>query len=484
VTSWFNPSFFGRIKEHAVADSNTVHPPLPGISAPVRGEDDFELEVVGRIPDALAGAYYRNGPHPQFDPTGPSFAFFGDGMIHGFFLEPDKNGGTARAGRARYRNRWVRTPRWLAENKAGRALFHWMGAGNDPSVAGIDPGPSNIHVVHHAGKLMALQEHGEPFELDPRGLERGALLNTGGKRTAHPKIDPETGEMVWFAYFAGAPFSNLIDYGVTDRNGNVTRRDRFAAPYASMIHDFMVTRNHVLFPVLPLTGDLGRAKKGLSPMAWEPEKGGFVGVMRRDAGVESIRWFEIEPRFALHTMNAWEEGTRIHCEVVEFPHPPVFPNADGSPAKCVESRLTRWTIDLAGDTDRATHAPVGDLNCEMPRVDDRFAGLPYRHGWYMAGVGGEDPMAHNAIAHLDLKTGNHKVRMLGPGDGAGEPVFVPRSAAAPEGDGYVVALVHRADSNTSELLILNAQDVAGEPEAVLKLPRRVPPGTHGTFVGA
>jgi carotenoid cleavage dioxygenase len=76
------------------------------------------------------------------------------------------------------------------------------------------------------------------------------------------------------------------------------------------------------------------------------------------------------------------------------------------------------------------------------------------------------------------------VRTLDPGDAAGEPVFVPRSSSAPEGDGYVIALVHRAATNTGELLILHAQDIAGEPATVLTVPRRVPCGTHGSFVAA
>jgi carotenoid cleavage dioxygenase len=448
---------------------------------PVRTEDDFELTVTGCIPDALAGAYYRNGPYPQFDPQGPYFPFHGDGMIHAFFLEPDKTGGRAHAGRARYRNRWARTPKWHAENKAGRLLFGLPG-GNDPAAAGVNPGPANIHIVHHAGKLMALQEHGEPFEIDPMDLERGGFVDTGGKRTAHPKLDPETGEMIWFAYFVGQPFSSVMEYGVTDKTGRVTRRDRFTAPHAAMTHDFMVTRNHVLFPVLPLTGDLQRAKKGLPPMAWEPDRGGFIGVMKRNAGVDSIRWFEIEPRFALHSMNAWEDGDSIHCELTEFPHAPYFPRADGSPAPHVEAKLTRWTLDLAGNTNQAQCLQLDDLNSEMPRIDERFAGLPYRHGWYLANIGGNDPMLHNAIAHLDLRTGKRAVRMLGPAGAASEPVFVPRSASAPEGDGYIISIVYRAETHTSELLILHAQDIAGEPVASLKLPRHVPPGTHGNFV--
>lgn len=467
-----------KTQDDAVVDAQPIQPHLSGVTAPVRSEDDFELKVVGRIPDALAGAYYRNGPNPQFDPQGHYLSIFGDGMIHGFFLEPNQEGG-----RARYRNRWVRTPRWQAENQAGRQLFGYFGDPSDPSVAHVDRGTANIHVVHHAGKLMALHEHSEPFELDPVGLERGGFMNTGGKRAAHPKVDPETGEMLWMGYWVGPqPFSNLIDYGVTDKTGTVTRRDRFAAPYASVIHDFMMTRNYVIFPILPLTGDLQRAQNGLPPMAWEPARGAFLGVMKRNAHVDSIRWFEIEPRHALHAMNAWEDGEEIHCDVMEYPNAPVFPNADGSPGRDAQARLTRWTIDLAGKTNRAKREPIDDLPAEMPRVDERCAGLPYRHGWYLANTSNQDPLEFNAIAHIDLKTGQRAERVLDPGDAAGEPIFVPRSASAPEGDGYIIALVHRAATNTGELLILDAQDIAGEPATVLKSPRRVPAGFHGNFV--
>jgi carotenoid cleavage dioxygenase-like enzyme len=115
----------------------------------------------------------------------------------------------------------------------------------------------------------------------------------------------------------------------------------------------------------------------------------------------------------------------------------------------------------------------------MPRFDERLAGLPYRHGWYLANVGNKK-LGFNAIVHIDLKTGKRAQRMLD----SDESIFVPRSASAPEGDGYIIALLYRAATNTSELVILNSQDIAGEPAAVLKLPRRVPAGFHGNFVPA
>jgi carotenoid cleavage dioxygenase-like enzyme len=181
-----------------------------GNFAPLRQEADFELKVRGKIPD-----------------------------------------------------RYVRTPRWLAEHAAGRALFGGLGRPNDPAVEGIASGGANTHVIFHAGKLLALQESSNPFEMDPATLASIGWVETGGRFTAHPKIDPKTGEMFWFAYSSGSePLNPFLDYGVTSADGRVVRRDRFRAPFCSMVHDFMMTEHYVVFPVLPVTGDMERAKRG------------------------------------------------------------------------------------------------------------------------------------------------------------------------------------------------------------------------------
>jgi carotenoid cleavage dioxygenase len=460
--------------------SPATNPHLEGNLAPVRTEDDFELKVRGRIPDGLRGALYRNGPNPQFDPGERYHAFIGDGMIHGFWIDENQ--------RAHYRNRYVRTDRWKAENAAGRKLFGGMGLPSDPSVEKIHPGGANTNIVHHAGRLMALQEGSNPFEMDKATLDSKGWVETGGRFTAHPKMDPETGEMVWFAYSSGdTPLNPYLDYGVTDATGKVMRRDKFKAPYCSMVHDFFVTRNYALFPILPLTGDMERAKRGGPAFAWEPEKGAYVGVMKRNASVDTIRWIEVDPVYVFHPMNAWEDGDLIHIELMEYKTAPLFPNADGSKGDTSESPLVRWTIDLADPRARVTRTQLDDLAGEFPRFDERLAGLPYRHGWYAAsseGMGDDDILRFDSIAHVDLRTGKRALHRFGKDDTVGEPIFVPRSADAPEGDGHVLTIVHRAADNRSDLVILNAQDMAGAPEAILEVPRRVPAGFHGNWVGA
>jgi carotenoid cleavage dioxygenase len=456
--------------------SQTVNPFLAGNYAPVLDEADFELAVTGEIPAGLAGALYRNGPNPQFTPRGEHHWFGGDGMIHGFFVED---------GKVRYRNRYVRTNKWRVENAAGRAMFGTFGnpMTTDPSVLGQDSGVANTNILWHAGRLMALEEGHMPTEMDPLSLEtRGYAERYRGNVTAHPKIDPETGEMVWFAYSAGAnPLNPTVAYGVTSATGEVLRRDDFEAPYTSMVHDFLVTRRHVLFPILPLTGSLERAMRGGPAFAWEPEKGAYVGVMARDAAVDTIRWFETEACYVFHPMNAWEEGSKIFADVMEYPRAPLFPNADGSRGGDAPARLVRWTIDLAGESNAVKREPLDDMAGEFPRFDERRAGLANRHGWFAANTERPGELHFDAIAHIDLATGKRAAYELPSGDATSEPVFTPRSPDAAEGDGYLLSVVYRSATDRSELLVFDTSDITAGPIATAHVPRRVPFGFHGNW---
>ncbi len=459
--------------------SQTVNPYLTGNYGPVADELDTPMTVTGEIPKDLAGALYRNGPNPQFVPPGEYHWFGGDGMIHGFFIED---------GKARYRNRWVRTNKWRRENAAGKALFGTFGnpMTTDPSVLGQDAGVANTNIVWHANRLMALEEGHMPTELDPVSLEtKGYAERYRGNVTAHPKIDPDTGEMVWFAYSAGEiPLNATVSYGVTDKAGNVVRRDDFEAPYCSMVHDFLVTKRHALFPILPLTGSLERAMRGGAPFAWEPEKKAFVGVMAREAAVDTIRWFETDPCYVFHPMNMWEDGQTIFADVMEYPAAPLFPLADGTRTKDASATLVRWTFDLAGNSNAVKRQPLDDMAGEFPRFDERHAGLAYRHGWFAANTTRDGRLGFDAIAHIDHATGKRSDYLLPAGDAAGEPIFVPRSAGAAEGDGWLLSVIYRGNEDASDLAIFDTADITAGPIATARAPRRVPFGFHGNWRGA
>jgi carotenoid cleavage dioxygenase-like enzyme len=451
--------------------------------APIPFEADApSLKISGELPRDLNGTLYRNGPNPQFEAPGAHW-FVGDGMLHAFHLEK---------GRASYRNRWVRTPKWLAEHDAGRALFGGFGRKLADAPANLtDGGVANTNILFHAGRLLALEEAHLPTEIEPSTLATRGYCNysggIAGPFTAHPKIDPLTGEMVFFGYNASGPFTPTLSFGSIGASGTVTRFDRFEAPYASMVHDFIVTENHLLFPVLPITGDLARAMSGKPAYAWEPDKGAYVGVVKRNGAAKDITWFRGEACYVFHVMNAWEDGNRIIADVMQFEEAPLFPHPDGSPTnpKKSRARLSRWTFDLSGNTDHFTQTYLDDMTGEFPRVDDRRAGLKSTHGWY-ACANPEGPIfgALSGIVHVDGE-GTRRGRYLLPlGDTISEPVFVARDDNAAEGDGWLLAVVWRARDNVSDLAVFNATDVAAGPVALVHLGHRVPDGFHGNWVGA
>jgi carotenoid cleavage dioxygenase len=297
--------------------------------------------------------------------------------------------------------------------------------------------------------------------------------------TAHPKLDPETGEMLFFGY---SPLPPYLRYHVADANGRVTRSVEIDVHVPTMMHDFIATRNHVIFMVLPAVFQLDKVAEGGSPLAWRPEVGARIGVMPRNGGNADVRWFDVEPCYVFHPMNAYEDGERIVADVCRYERLPLFESGEAVDGmQDLSAKLTRWTMDLAGGALKEER--LDDSPSEFPRLDERFAGLQYRHG-YAAGIvkrGDEKLAGMNAIMHYDLRTGRRAQHLLPASDAAGEPIFVPRKADSPEGEGFLLSVVYRGEEKRSDVVVLDAQNVSGAPLAIAKLPHRVPFGFHGNW---
>lgn len=452
-------------------------PVFSGNFAPIHLEGEaHDLPVLGTLPPALHGTLYRIGPNPQFAPRDQQYHWFlGDGMVHAFQIE---------RGRVHYRNRWVRTNRFQLEREAGEALFGSWGnpATTDPRVIDEENGLANTNIVWHANRLLALEEADQPVEMDWHDLSTRGIWNDGGKlqgaMTAHPKIDPATGELVFFAYSAQGPFSPAMHYGVVSADGRLQRLDRFDAPYCSMVHDFLVSERHAIFPVMPVTGSMARAMRGEPPWLWEPDKEGWIGVLPRDGGIEQLRWFRTDPAYVFHTVNAWEEGDLLHADVVQYDVPGMFAaDGHGTPG-----RLCRWTFDLAGSSDAVQRRYLDELGVEFPRFDERFATRPYRHAYFTHRHDPDMPRgSYDTLVHFDLQTGARQLHRGAPGDAISEPVFVPSHADAPEGEGWLLATVYRGNEVRSDLVVYDAMRVDAGPIAVAQLSHRVPFGFHGNW---
>ncbi len=428
----------------------TSVPHLTGNYAPVTEElTAYELPFTGTIPAELTGWYLRNGPNPHA--AASAHWFLGDGMVHGVRLEQ---------GRAvSYRNRWVRTTTFTDGARVRDA------DGNLDLAAGL----ANTHVIRHAGRTLALVESSYPYELTCE-LDTIGPYDFDGKlrtaMTAHPKTCPTTGELHFFGYDYTAPY---LTYHCADAAGNLLVSRAIEVPAATMHHDFNLTAAHVVFMDLPVVFDLEVAKSGGGmPFRWRADYQARLGVLRRNDPRGAIRWFPIDPCYVFHTLNAHDEPGRIVVHVIRYPS---LWRQDSDMSE--QASLWRWTIDLVTGT--VAEEQLDDRDAEFPRIDDRLAGLDSRFGH--ATVAGDS----GALLRYDLHTGTSTAHEFGPGRIPAEAAFAPADDR-PGGDGYLMTYVYNADTDRSDLVILDASELAAPPVATIHLPARVPYGFHGNWL--
>jgi carotenoid cleavage dioxygenase-like enzyme len=425
---------------------------LSGYLAPVPDETDaYDLPVTGTLPDELAGRYFRNGPNP-LPGQDPGHWFLGPGMIHGVRL---------RDGRAEwYRNRWVRTA------ELDGAPFIRPDFSIDRTAV-----PANTHVIPHGDRILALVESGLPYEVTAE-LETVGPCDFGGRlttaMTAHPKQDPDTGELHFFGYGAVPPY---LTYHVLDAAGELVASRDITVAGPTMMHDFAITDRHVVWLDLPVVFDLALVGTERIPYRWDDGHGARLGVMPR-AGDVTVRWFDIEPCFVFHVGNAYEDATgavavdAVRYDVDDFRS--VWSRlGGGSNLDRAGAQLHRWRLDLAGGACREER--LDDRSVEFPTHNDRCTGRPNRH-LYTVG--------EHTIVKYDTATGSATVHDLGTDRRPGEAVFVPTHGARAEDEGWLLSIV--TDPKGSALLVLDAVGLA--PVASVGLPRRVPAGFHGSWI--
>lgn len=450
---------------------------------PMRFEADvFECEVEGAIPPELEGAYYRTGGDRQFPSLEGDIILNGDGLFSMFRFE---------GGHVSFRSRYVETERLKAERAARRRLYgaYRNKYSDDPSVSNLPnrDNTGNTYAFAHHGELYALREDSRPYRLDPQTLETlgegrfGALQSTA--LTAHPKVDPETGEWWSYGVFArGAPTTDASLH-VFDADGQLIREEWFHTPYPGLSHDWGVTREHLVFPIMPLTADDARLREGGAYYEYDPDLPSKWGIMPRDGSTAEMRWFDIPGIVMGHVMNAYTDGSRV---IVDTPVSPgncfcFFKDKHGrlpSPPETV-TQMTRIVFDLAKpDGEAVSLHPVQGALGDMPRIDDRFAMRDYRIGYFSL-----RDFPQMGVGQIDWETGDIRVHEL-EGAAAQEPLFVPRAPDSAEGEGYILTVVDRFRENRADLLILDGTDVSRPPLATIKLPFAMPMAFHGCWMPA
>jgi carotenoid cleavage dioxygenase len=454
---------FNRKRLEVVTD----HPFLTGIHRPMDQELTLEdLPVTGIIPAALDGRYLRIGPNPiDPDPAGHHW-FTGDGMVHGVAVKDGKA--------LWYRNRWIRSKKVAAA----------MGVAAAPGPRHGMSETVNTNVLAIGGRTFALVEAGSyPVELSDT-LEEQTFNpfddTLVGSFTAHPHLDPLTGEQHAIAYEATNP--EMVRHVVISSDGKVIREEPIAVKHGPSIHDCAITGRYVLILDLPVTFSMKALIGGHSfPYRWNPDHQARIGLLPRNGTGDETIWVDVDPCYIFHVANAFDtaDGKVILDACV---YNTMF--ADSSQGPDAKSRgLERWTIDpVAGTVERRT---IDATPQEFPRPDERRFGQPYRYAWTM-GLPDADKAFIGASYLLkhDLETGARSVHDFGEGKYPGEFVFVPASETAAEGEGWMIGLVVDLPNETTDLVILDARDFGSAPVASIRIPHRVPPGFHGNWVAA
>ena len=448
-------------------------------------------DVEGEIPAELSGTIFRNGPGlTDINGYRLRHPFDGDGMISSIAFDQ---------GRAFYRNRFVRTAGYVAEQKSGKPEYRgvfgtqkpggWLANAFDIRLKNI----ANTHVVYWGGKLLALWEAAEPHRLDPHTLETvgleylDGLLKPGDAFAAHPKFDPDCqGEERLVNFGVKTGLSSTISLYEFSPDGVIASQHRHSIPGFAFLHDFAITPNYCIFvqnPVsfnpLPFFVGLKGAAECIQFNSKQPTK--IVVIPRSGQG--EVQFFDTDPCFVFHHANAYEvDGQLVLDSICYDSFPSIDDDVDYSEVDfdhVPASQLWRFTVDLA--TGSVDVKVLIERYCEFPAVHPQYVGRDYRYLYIGATHDNTGNAPLQALLKRDMKTGEEQIWSAAPRGFGGEPVLVARPESEHEEDGWVLLWIYNAEHDRTELAIFDAQDITVGPIAKLNLKHHVPYGLHGSF---
>jgi carotenoid cleavage dioxygenase-like enzyme len=464
------------------------HPYRSGAWRPQHVEyDAWDLEVEGRIPDDLHGVYLRNTENPLHPPIERYHPFDGDGMLHSLAFE---------AGTARYANRFVRTAGLLEELEAGKSL--WAGLAELPAIATADhrigarprmkDAASTDVVVHGGDALASFYMCGDLYRLDPVTLEPRGTSDWQGRFpsegvSAHTKVDEHTGELLFFNYGTDAPY---MHYGEVSADGALTNYVDVELPGSRLPHDMAFTEHYAIVNDCPLFWSPEAVAAGVYAPRFHRDLPTRFGIIPRGGASEQIRWFEAEPTFVLHWINAYEDGDEIVLDGFFQQNPSPRPDPEATAEAnlyryldlhALQSIPYRWRFDLT--TGATREGPLGDEILEFGMINGRHGGRPYRYSYDALPAKGW--FGFEGIVKHDVETGEMVTRRLPEGVFASETVMAPREGSTAEDDGYLLTFTIDLVNDRSQCLVLDAADPAGEAVAAITLPERISSGTHACW---
>ena len=444
------------------------------------------LPVRGRIPDWLDGTLIRNGP-ACFEDTRPALRHWFDGlaMVHAF---------TFSGSRVSYRNKYLESS--ARRSVAATGVLRHSQFATDPCgsyfgrvfsffLRRAEVPNANVNVALIGGRTLALTEVPLAVQFDPTTLRTVGVTPLGDRETrhatAHPHVDPETGDAITFAL----KFGKNSEYRVY-RHGTHSSSPELvcAIPWQlpGYVHSFAITARHVVLVVFPFVVDpltlLLRRKPFIENYRWRPDLGTGIVVVETKTG-RVVGRHTTEPFFCFHHVNAWEEGDDIVFDLCAYDDASVIDSL------YLDRLTTTGGVPLAHPRryrvrdGRISFRQLGSASLELPRIN--HAATHTRPHSYCYGVGsraedGRDFL--DQLVKLDTRTGV-ATTWYEPGRYPGEPVFVAAPEGSAEDAGVLLSVVLDPGQNRSFLLVLDAASLREIGRVVV--PHAIPFGFHGLY---
>ncbi len=444
--------------------------------------------VEGEIPSFIRGSYYVNGPG-RFRRGDLDYRHWldGDGLVAALHFDADGVG---------FVSRFVESAKRKAEEEEGQALFRTFGTSfeGDQLKRGIGlESPVNVSAYRFGRNLLAFGEQGLPWALDPQTLETrgehtfGGRLNAISPLSAHPCIDPDSGEMFNFG-ISFSPRQPCLQIYRFDADEELLFRRRVALERPCSVHDFGISPSYLIFYLSPYILDVeALMKRGatiMDSLRWQPEEESRLVVLSREDG-SVVANFPIGHRFCLHQIHAFEEDGLLHVDVVELDRPiygqyQVLPNLfEDAPY----GRPLRLSIDTADWRVCGRRELSYALAPDFPAVDPRRGLGSYEELWMLgiSATGQSGRKFFDSVVHLTwAEPGKEDIYRAPPRHYlGGEPIFLPDPSR--EGEGAVLCQSFDAERQRSSFLIFDARNVASGPVATLPLESPLPPLFHASF---
>lgn len=446
-----------------------------------------ELSVQGHMPEWLSGSLIRTAPS-KFEVGKSKYRHWFDGlaMLHKF---------TIHEGKVDYSCKLLESESYLQAKKKNKIVYGEFGT--DPcsdlfqKMVSVFQGPKGtdngcVNVLSYGNKFTANTETTKPVSFNSNTLETEGGFNFedelfGQITTVHPHYDKQK---TIFSYFTEFGYKGYYHVYAMAENSH-TRKLIASLPVdePAYMHSIGMTDKFIILTEVPLLVNQLKFRFANKPFIenyqWKPDKGTKIHLIEKRTG--NIKSFEIEPFFAFHHVNGFEQDEEVVFDIVGYENAEIIDNLyldHLRSSQAVEWTGQLWRFRIKPTENSVSKEIISTVPFELPRINyDKVNGQPYKYAY---GTGTSIPgNFFDNITKVDVSNGEVK-KWHADHCYHGEAVFVEKPSAKFEDEGVLLSVVLDVQKKNSFLLVLDAKDLKEIARA--QVPQHITFALHGQFV--